>query len=457
MVRLRTTSLVETSIKPLGGTAHMARPRKATPTYSLHKATGRGRATWCDLTGARQERLMPGGYDSPESKEAFGKLVVELVASATKVPGTAPPDITLSEVLLAFLDYGEKRYRDCNGDPTREVDHIRTVCNHATALFGAAPTSEFGPLALKTVRQKFISLGWCRRMVNQQVERIRRAIKWAAGEELIPFEVYHRLTTVSGLQNGRMEAKEHDPVLPVEDAIVDATLLHLNRHVRGLVEFQRLTGCRPGEACNLHRSDIDTSPLIWTYRPKTHKGQWRGKSRTIAIGPKAQALLKEYFTSDISDYLFSPVRAVGEFRAERAANRKTPRYPSHLKRNEKLRVKNPKHPPADRYNRLSYLTAVTRACDRAFPPGGELAQKEGESAAKWWDRLTPEKRAQVKQWRKEHHWHPNQLRHTFATKIRETHGLEAAQVLLGHSRADVTQVYAERNEKLATSIAAKIG
>jgi hypothetical protein len=30
-------------------------------------------------------------------------------------------------------------------------------------------------------------------------------------------------------------------------------------------------------------------------------------------------------------------------------------------------------------------------------------------------------------------------------------------VLLGHSRADVTQVYAERNEALAATVAAKIG
>jgi hypothetical protein len=35
--------------------------------------------------------------------------------------------------------------------------------------------------------------------------------------------------------------------------------------------------------------------------------------------------------------------------------------------------------------------------------------------------------------------------------------LESAQVVLGHSKADVTQVYAERNEDLAATVAAKIG
>jgi hypothetical protein len=41
--------------------------------------------------------------------------------------------------------------------------------------------------------------------------------------------------------------------------------------------------------------------------------------------------------------------------------------------------------------------------------------------------------------------------------VRKEHGLEAAQVLLGHSKADVTQLYAEKNEALAVGIAAKIG
>ena len=56
-------------------------------------------------------------------------------------------------------------------------------------------------------------------------------------------------------------------------------------------------------------------------------------------------------------------------------------------------------------------------------------------------------------WRKAHRWHPNQLRHTAATEIRKRFGLEAAQVLLGHSRADVTQLYAERDESLGIEIA----
>jgi integrase len=52
---------------------------------------------------------------------------------------------------------------------------------------------------------------------------------------------------------------------------------------------------------------------------------------------------------------------------------------------------------------------------------------------------------------------PNQIRHGFATKVRAEFGLEASQVLLGHARADVTQIYAERDLSKAVEVAKKIG
>jgi site-specific recombinase XerC len=55
------------------------------------------------------------------------------------------------------------------------------------------------------------------------------------------------------------------------------------------------------------------------------------------------------------------------------------------------------------------------------------------------------------------HWSPNQLRHSAATEIGRQFGLEAAQVVLGHSRADVTQVYAERDFARAKEIMRRIG
>ncbi len=55
------------------------------------------------------------------------------------------------------------------------------------------------------------------------------------------------------------------------------------------------------------------------------------------------------------------------------------------------------------------------------------------------------------------HWSPNQLRHATAKKIREQFGLEDDQVILGHAKADVTQIYAERDKKKGIAVAMQIG
>ena len=174
------------------------------------------------------------------------------------------------------------------------------------------------------------------------------------------------------------------------------------------------------------------------------------------LGPKAQALVREFFTPTLDDYLFCPVRAAEERRAERATKRKSKRPPSQVARDAGRRV-TPKRYYRTKYDRGSYGLAIDRACAKAFPLPAALAPRKRESRKAWWDRLTDEERSAVKAWWAAHTWHPNQLRHSYATRVRKDYGLEAAQVLLGHSQADVTQIYAERNHVLAATVASTIG
>ena len=55
------------------------------------------------------------------------------------------------------------------------------------------------------------------------------------------------------------------------------------------------------------------------------------------------------------------------------------------------------------------------------------------------------------------HWHLNKLRRSKATEVRAVYGLEGAQVVFGHTRANVTEVYAERNMAMAAKVAAETG
>jgi site-specific recombinase XerC len=134
-------------------------------------------------------------------------------------------------------------------------------------------------------------------------------------------------------------------------------------------------------------------------------------------------------------------------------NRKSKVTPSQQNR----RKAKPVRLPSGHYHPHAIAHAIRVACEKAFPLPPALAKRKDESRKKWWARLTDAQRAEVRTWQKSHHWHPYQLRHAYATLVRKEHGPEAVQVLLGHSRADVTQVYAERNEQLAATAAAKIG
>ncbi len=49
------------------------------------------------------------------------------------------------------------------------------------------------------------------------------------------------------------------------------------------------------------------------------------------------------------------------------------------------------------------------------------------------------------------------MRHSAGTEVRSKFGLEAAQIILGHSSADVTQVYAERDLAKGIEVARQIG
>lgn len=434
----------------------MPRQRNPIPSYLPHTQTGRARAVWTDQTGRRRFQMLPGAFDSSESRSAFTALLLEQQSSPHRAQETSGERISMAELLLAYFEHADRHYRDPDGVPTSEIHEVKIVIRALRELYATTPVASFGPLCVKAARQKWVNEGRSRTECNRRVSLIKRIFKWAVSEELAPPGVYQAVASVSGLQRGRTMARETVPIGPVDDALVDATIPFLNRFVRGLVEFQQLTGCRPGEACAIRRCDIDTGGSLWIYRPSRHKNSYRGHSRTIVLGPKAQELIRSYFTPSLEDYLFSPVRAFEERRDEKAANRKSKRTPSQNARDAR-RCANPKVIYASKYNRSSYGLAIDRACDQAYPLPESIAQRKSESRSKWWERLTVEERSEVTAWRKAHRWHPNQLRHTFATMVRKKHGLEAAQVLLGHSRADVTQIYAERNEELASKYAAKIG
>jgi len=237
--------------------------------------------------------------------------------------------------------------------------------------------------------------------------------------------------------------------------MVEAVQPFVSRQVWAMIQLQLLTGARAGELTRMRPCDIDRSGDVWVYQPQEHKTAHHGFARRIYLGPKAQELLSPFLLRDSQAYCFCPTEAVDEWRREAFKNRITPLSQGNGPGTN--RKESPKWRPGERYKTDTYRCAIARACDRAFPPPFPLAKRCDETVIKWRKRLTKVYKVELLAWRKAHRWHPHQLRHAYATHVRKDFGLEVAQILLGHSKADVTQIYAERDMDRAAKVAASIG
>lgn len=219
--------------------------------------------------GAKDHYLGPHG--TAVSHQAYDRLVMEFLASGRRL---ARPEAlhqpTIDEILAAFWQHAKTWYVK-NGQPTNELDAFRVLMRDVRALYGPTPAEEYGPLAFKAVRQRWIERGQARPTFNKNAGRLKPIFKWAANEELIPASVHQALTTVDGLRIGRSQCPEPDPVLPVGLHVVEQTIPHLPPVTRDMVRFQLLTGARPGEVCRLTPDDIDRSGEVWEARIIGHK------------------------------------------------------------------------------------------------------------------------------------------------------------------------------------------
>ena len=357
-----------------------------------------------------------GPYDSPQSWEKYHRLLAERLASprgeSLDRDRRVDHGLAIKDLMLAYLRFAEGYYVK-NGKPTDERYCIRAALRPLRQLYGDAAVSDFGPLALKAVRSTLVANDNCRGVVNQQVSRIRRMFKWGVENELVRVEVYQALLTVAGFRKNRSPARETIPVGPISTADIEAPLRLLSPVLKAMIDFQRLTGCRPGEVCILRPCDLDRSRPTWCYRPESHKTEHHERERRVFVGPAAQAVLIPWLNRGSDAFCFNP-RESAQYERARSGEAKS----------QKQKAKQPRiSRRGTRYTTDSYRRAIERACKKAD--------------------CTP--------------WSPNQLRHTRGTELRSRFGLEAAQTVLGHDKADITQIYAERDFELAERVMREVG
>src|SRR5262249_16706448 len=162
---------------------------------------------------------------SPESHAEYRRIIGEWTALHRPPPKAddPAPNPSVNDVLLAYWRHAQGNYVK-DGAPTREQDTIRQALRFIRRLYGGTRAKDFGPLALKAVRQAMVAHkivrkvrvrdpetgaesveervmgeGLARSFINKQVNRMRLAFRWAAENELVPVAVYQALQAVAGL------------------------------------------------------------------------------------------------------------------------------------------------------------------------------------------------------------------------------------------------------------------
>jgi integrase len=402
------------------------------PGYCLHKPTGQA---YVNLGG---KVVYLGKHGTEESREAYGRVKAEWLVNRNSPqysPNATGP--TMADLCLAYLEHARSYYPTGN-----EYDNLKTCVKPISLFYATIPASQFSPVHFRTIRDWWIKSPIefkrgrlapdpeanakppkyrSRKTVNEQMNRLVRIIKWGVAQGMVPVTVHQTLKCIEPLKRGRSDAVETKPVRCVEQSLIDATVKQLTPVLSAMVRFQQLTGCRPGELIQITPAMVDRSGDVWTITLENHKTAYRGKSRTLYLGPKAQAILMPYLLRGANDPCFSPKESESQRLAMKHEKRVTP--PSYGNRPGTNRTRKPKRQPGTQFTTGSYARAIKYACQRA-----ELE-----------------------------HWHPNQLRHSAATAIRKEFGIDAASVILGHSSLDVTQVYAEKDEAKAKEVARRIG
>ena len=172
------------------------RRKQKVPSCRLHKASGQAIVTLPDGLGRRRDVLL-GTHGTQASRVEYARVIAEWEAAGRRLPAEPAADMTVSELLGAFLTHAESEY-----PPPSRKSNYKPAMRAMRELYGPTPAAKFGPLALKAVRQRMID-GWesppsrkhpdgqvhkplARSLINQRIGRIKRIVKWAVAAEFVP-------------------------------------------------------------------------------------------------------------------------------------------------------------------------------------------------------------------------------------------------------------------------------
>jgi len=282
----------------------MPRPRVSIPKLAENS---RGYLYSRDLDG---NQVWFGHKSKPEGAQRYAQFLADIqrgrdVGRPTKpaAPSLARPRV--NEVCLRFMTDYCPRYKTSSGEPSAEIRCFQGVIRILRGLYGNTVADNFGPLALRSVRDVMIEKGWSRKFVNKQVIRLRLIFRVGVSWELVRAEVLAGLDSVPSLAIGETEADDQPERFAVPLADVEAVRVRLRQRNRDLLDLLMATGARPGELRLLTPSMIDQKGEIWRCELTRHKTAHRGKRRLLLFNATAQEILSRYMKGEPTQRIFT--------------------------------------------------------------------------------------------------------------------------------------------------------
>ena len=400
---------------------------KRPPKFCQHKGTDRGYST--DPRTKKEIWFGPWGLAS--TKQAYLRWVAELLTEevAPRLPTEHEP--VVADLVNAMIRHSISYYRDpVTGKPTSQLGVIKSALKELD-LYLEIKIKDFKPSTLVAVRAAIVNRDimpqsegtpkkkLCISSVNNAIVKIRQMFKLGVGWELVPVETYQALACVQHL-NWRTAPtlRNPDKIAPVPTEYFALIMPHLKPLYRAVLTVHLATGMRVKELCSMRWSEItEIEPGLWCYAPQEHKNSHRGDARMV------------YMKTDLIELMRSVRKPLWDKDAVwcQKGVGKSAGYSGMISSD-------------------GYARAIEGAQKR-YNEGRASIEAGNRTDRKQSFKLANKKRTPME------HWTPLQIRHTCATQVRKTHGLEGAQAVLGHSTLDATQIYAEKRDDLARIIA----
>lgn len=297
-------------------TFDMGRKKLLVPTHCQHKGSGRSYITW------NGTEIYTGISGSIEAAEAYARMVANIMAVGEPCP-KADVEVRLSVAKVAskYLEH-VKRTKHPDSDEDKAV--ARVVRDLAYCDY---PAEKFSPARLTELIQAWVDKPLSLTTVNKKHNYVLNIFRWAVQMDLVPPNTWSALLAVQKIKPGRTSAKQPKKIKPVPSDVVESILSHCQPRIAAVLKMQLYTGMRCGEVLRMTMSEIKGD----IYAPYKHKNRFRGKDRTVYLGPRALALIDEWKTDDPHRPLFGEMTSdyYGRWIEIACKRAKVPRFTSH--------------------------------------------------------------------------------------------------------------------------------